>query len=143
MWGEVITARRSINLRVATRMDDVIAAEPNVATAPSPITITEKALAEVQKIKEQNSIPDSYGLRVGVRGGGCSGLSYTLTFDAEMREGDKEVLLEGVHLFIDSKSLFYLMGTELDYTDGLNGRGFVFNNPNAMKTCGCGSSFGV
>jgi len=129
-------------------MDDVIAAEPHVAessvaTAPSPITITEKALAEVQKIKEQNSIPDSYGLRVGVRGGGCSGLSYTLTFDAETREGDKEILLEGVRLFIDSKSLFYLMGTELDYTDGLNGRGFVFNNPNAAKTCGCGSSFGV
>jgi len=115
-----------------------------VAVKPTtPITITEKAVLEVKKIMEQNKIPEDYGLRVGVKGGGCSGLSYTLGFDSQKREGDKEIMLNTVKLFIDAKSMFYLMGTELDFTDGLNGRGFTFNNPNAAKTCGCGSSFGV
>ena len=107
------------------------------------IQLTEKAMTEIRKIMSQNNIPDTYGLRVGVKGGGCSGLSYSLGFDKEAREGDKTISKDGVQLFIDPKSLFYLSGTELDYTDGLNGRGFVFNNPNASKTCGCGSSFGV
>src|SRR6476659_5605258 len=107
------------------------------------ITLTEKAVSEVTKIMEQNKIPATYGLRVGVKGGGCSGLSYSLGFDAEAREGDKIIRKDGVQIFIDTKSLFYLSGTQLDFTDGLNGRGFVFNNPNATKTCGCGSSFGA
>lgn len=107
------------------------------------IALTEKAKSEIKKIMEQNKIPETYGLRVGVKGGGCSGLSYSLGFDAEAREGDKILVKEGVRIFIDAKSLFYLSGTHLDFTDGLNGRGFVFNNPNASKTCGCGSSFGV
>ncbi len=107
------------------------------------IVMTEKARAEVTKIMAANNIPSTYGLRVGVKGGGCSGLSYSLGFDKEAREGDKTLVIDGVQLFIDPKSLFYLSGTQLDYTDGLNGRGFVFNNPNASKTCGCGSSFGV
>ncbi len=107
------------------------------------ISMTEKARAEVVKIMQGNNIPETYGLRVGVKGGGCSGLSYSLGFDKEAREGDKILTIDGVQLFIDPKSLFYLSGTQLDYTDGLNGRGFVFNNPNASKTCGCGSSFGV
>ncbi len=125
-------------------MQDIELNEPATTTAPTaPIVLTEKAVAEVRKIMEANSIPESYGLRVGVKGGGCSGLSYTLGFDAEKREGDKVIEQEGIRLFIDSKSLFYLMGTNLDFTDGLNGRGFVFNNPQATKTCGCGSSFGV
>lgn len=125
-------------------MQDIELNEPETTTAPvAPIVLTEKAVAEVRKIMEANSIPESYGLRVGVKGGGCSGLSYTLGFDAEKREGDKVIEQEGIRLFIDSKSLFYLMGTDLDFTDGLNGRGFVFNNPQATKTCGCGSSFGV
>lgn len=109
----------------------------------SEIVISEKALGEIKKIMGQNNIPDTYGLRVGIKGGGCSGLSYSLGFDKESRDGDKIINKEGVQLFIDAKSLFYLSGTQLDYTDGLNGRGFVFNNPNAAKTCGCGSSFGV
>jgi iron-sulfur cluster assembly protein len=112
-------------------------------TAQQPIVLTEKAVAEVKKTMEKNSIPEGYGLRVGVKGGGCSGLSYTLGFDADKREGDKVLEQDGIRMFIDSKSLFYLMGTQLDFTDGLNGRGFVFNNPQAAKTCGCGSSFGV
>lgn len=107
------------------------------------ITITDKAASEIQTIMQDNSIPETYGLRVGVKGGGCSGLTYSLGFDAETRETDLVLDIKGVRLVIDAKSAFYLTGTELDYSDGLNGRGFVFNNPNAVKTCGCGSSFGV
>ncbi|MGA1434643.1 MAG: HesB/IscA family protein [Candidatus Kapaibacteriota bacterium] len=107
------------------------------------IRITQKALNEVKKIKTQNSIPDVYCLRVGVKGCGCSGMSYTLGFDASEKEFDRVYETQGVRVFIDPKSLFYLMGVTLDYSDGLNGRGFTFNNPNATKTCGCGSSFGV
>lgn len=107
------------------------------------IKVTQKAIGEIKKIKEQNNIPATYGLRVGVKGGGCSGLSYTLGFDAEARDNDKILPMGDINIFVDKKSLFYLMGVELDFTDGLNGRGFTFNNPNASKTCGCGSSFGV
>lgn len=107
------------------------------------ISLTDKASSEVKKIMEANKIPETYGLRVGVKGGGCSGLSYSLGFDAEQRESDKIIMKDGIRIFVDPKSLFYLSGTQLDFTDGLNGRGFVFNNPNATKTCGCGSSFGA
>lgn len=107
------------------------------------IRITDKAVTEIKKIMNENSIPEEVGLRVGVKGGGCSGLTYTINFDAEIREGDTVINESGIKLIVDGKSLFYLMGTQLDFTDGLNGRGFVFNNPNAVKTCGCGESFGV
>ena len=105
------------------------------------IRITEKAASQVKSIMKENKVPENYALRVGVKGGGCSGLTYTLGFDGESREGDTIIEENGVRLFVDGKSLFYLMGTELDFTDGLNGRGFIFNNPNAAKTCGCGESF--
>jgi iron-sulfur cluster assembly protein len=107
------------------------------------IRITEKAVKEVRKIMEENRIPENYGLRVGVKGGGCSGLTYTLNFDENSKEGDTIIEQNDVRLYVDGKSLFYLSGTELDFTDGLQGRGFIFNNPNAAKTCGCGESFGV
>jgi len=105
------------------------------------ITVTDKASNEIVRIMKENKIADSFGLRVGVKGGGCSGLSYSLGFDSEPRDGDSVIESKGVKLFVDGKSLFYLSGTELDFSDGLNGRGFVFNNPNAAKTCGCGNSF--
>ena len=118
-----------------------------IATNTSPvnqeIVITQKAATEIKRIKAENNIPENHGLRVGVKGGGCSGLSYVLGFDAEPREGDKILDLQGIRAFIDPKSLFYLEGTQLDFSDGLNGRGFLFTNPKATRTCGCGSSFGV
>ncbi len=107
------------------------------------IDITEKAIKQIKRIKEENNIPAEYGLRIGVKGGGCSGLTYQLGFDAEPKEMDTVIEKEGLKLFVDGKSLFYLSGTILDFSDGLNGKGFVFNNPNATKTCGCGESFGV
>ena len=107
------------------------------------MTVSDKAAAEVASIRKENNIPDSYYLRVGVKGGGCSGLSYSLGFDGETNDTDEILTINGVQILVDAKSLFYLDGTELDYSDGLNGRGFVFNNPNALRTFGCGSIFVV
>ena len=107
------------------------------------IIITPRAVGEIGSIKVKNNVPESYGLRLGVKGGGCSGFSYVLEFDAEPRPDDKILILEGVKVFVDPKSLAFLAGTELDYQDGLAGKGFVFSNPNASRTCGCGSSFAV
>lgn len=105
------------------------------------IDLTPKAAAQIMKLRKDNEMPGSHGLRIGVKGGGCSGLSYVLGFDAEPKPNDKVFTKQGVTVFIDPKSLFYLSGTVLDFSDGLDGRGFVFNNPQAKKTCGCGSSF--
>jgi iron-sulfur cluster assembly protein len=107
------------------------------------IKVTEKAVKEIKRIMTENNLPENFALRVGIKGGGCSGLSYNLAFDSNSRPGDKIIESGGIKIFVDGKSFFYLSGTELDFSDGLNGRGFIFNNPNASKTCGCGSSFGV
>lgn len=107
------------------------------------VIITPRAIEEIKKIKSVNGIPETHALRLGVKGGGCSGLSYVLAFDDGARDGDAEFQIGDVSVKIDPKSLFYLSGTTLDFSDGLNGKGFVFNNPNASKTCGCGNSFGV
>lgn len=113
------------------------------STQISDILVTEKAAKEIKKIMGENEIPANYGLRLGVKGGGCSGLTYTMAFDEAPKEGDTVIEQNDVKLYVDGKSLFYLTGTELDYSGGLNGKGFLFNNPNAAKTCGCGNSFGV
>ena len=107
------------------------------------ITLTEKAAAQVMKVRAENNIPAEHGLRLGVKGGGCSGLTYVLGFDEKPGERDRVFTVHGVTVYVDPKSLFFLSGTVLDFSDGLNGKGFVFNNPQATKTCGCGSSFGV
>ena len=107
------------------------------------IKITEESAKQIQKIRKNDSIPDDKFLRVSVVGGGCSGFSYKLSFDSEKREDDIIVAEHDVQLYVDAKSALYLSGTTLDYSGGLNGKGFEFTNPNAVRTCGCGSSFAI
>ena len=106
------------------------------------INVTEKAIAKIRDMMRKQQM-ESGGLRVGVIGGGCSGMSYKLDFETQIRPQDQVLAREGVKVFVDSKSLQFLEGTTLDFSDGLNGRGFVFINPKATRTCGCGSSFSV
>lgn len=107
------------------------------------ITVSENAKNHaINLMREENRPADSF-IRVGVEGGGCSGLSYKLEFDNQMKDGDQVFEDKGVKIVVDRKSFLYLVGTELEYTGGLNGKGFVFNNPNASRTCGCGESFSV
>ncbi len=107
------------------------------------ITVSENAKEYIDKLmKDQNDAPGAF-VRVGVKGGGCSGLEYQLTFDTEMKQGDEVYEDKGVKVVVDFKSLLYLYGTELDYSGGLNGKGLTFKNPNATKTCSCGESFSV
>ncbi len=107
------------------------------------ITVSEEAKQHaLELIKADNKPADTF-IRVGVEGGGCSGLSYKLEFDNVMKEGDQIFEDKGIKIAVDRKSFLYLVGTELQYTGGLNGKGFVFNNPNASRTCGCGESFSV
>ena len=116
----------------------------NTATETgSNINITDKAAKQIKQIMQENNIPENYALRVSVKGGGCSGFTYNLGFDGEEKDGDTSFKENGINIVVDGKSLFYLMGMELDFSDGLNGKGFIFNNPNATKTCGCGKSFRV
>jgi iron-sulfur cluster assembly accessory protein len=105
-----------------------------------PVSITEKAAVQVKSIRERENRPKAH-LRVSVIGGGCSGLSYKLSFEDEMKDKDQLVEMHGVTLIIDPKSILFLKGIVVDFTDGLDGQGFVFNNPNAKQSCGCGTSF--
>jgi iron-sulfur cluster assembly protein len=107
------------------------------------ITITERAKDKVLELLQKENKGNDYFVRVAVEGGGCSGLTYKLAFDNQIKETDKVFEDKGIRIVVDKKSFLYLVGTELDYTDGLNGKGFVFNNPNATRTCGCGESFAV
>jgi iron-sulfur cluster assembly protein len=107
------------------------------------ITVTEKAKKRIHDLRQESNYPSDYFLRVGVESGGCSGLSYKLDFDNQVKEGDEVMDFEGVRVVTDKRSVLYLFGTELDFTDGLNGKGFTFNNPNASRTCSCGESFAV
>ena len=106
------------------------------------ITITEKAAQEVKRIMEEQKFDEGTVLRVGVSGGGCSGFSYALGFDKAFDEkADASYEFHGIQVVVDRKSALYLDGTTVDFYEGLEKRGFTFDNPNAVKTCGCGSSF--
>lgn len=107
------------------------------------ITVSPKAQERVYALRDEANIPADYFLRVSVAGGGCSGLSYKLDFDNEIKDGDQAFEDNNVKVVVDVKSFLYLIGTELDFSDGLNGKGFNFINPNATRTCGCGESFAV
>lgn len=108
--------------------------------ATGPVTLTTGAVAELKKLIDQQELGAEFGLRLGVEGGGCSGMSYILGFD-QKKEGDSEYEIEGIRIFMNKAHGMYLAGMEVDFKNGLDARGFTFNNPNATSTCGCGSSF--
>ncbi|MBM2813774.1 MAG: iron-sulfur cluster assembly accessory protein [Ignavibacteria bacterium] len=101
------------------------------------IRITHKAIEVIKKVRVENNVPDEYYLRIGTRGGGCSGMNYTLGFDSQVNENDKSFKLTDMEMVIDAKSIFYLMGITLDYTESPDGSGFVFISENELPTCGC------
>lgn len=107
------------------------------------VTVTEIAKNKIIELRAKDGLEGDLGVRVAVEGGGCSGLMYDLQFDGEQRPTDHVFEDKGIKVFVDKKSLLYLIGTELDFSDGLNGKGFQFKNPNATRTCGCGESFSV
>jgi iron-sulfur cluster assembly protein len=107
------------------------------------ISVTEKAKERIVQLRDEEKRPMDHNIRVSVKGGGCSGLMYDLGFDDKVNPADQVFEDKGVKILVDKKSLLYLLGTTLDFTDGLNGKGFQFINPNASRTCGCGESFAV
>lgn len=106
------------------------------------IKVSDNAKSQAIKLMAEDKKDGSF-IRVGVKGGGCSGLMYELNFDNELTDNDKELEDNGVKVVVDKKSVLYLVGTELDFEGGLNGKGFIFKNPNANRTCGCGESFAI
>ena len=107
------------------------------------MTITETAKNKILTLKSEGNMDETHFVRVSVKGGGCSGLSYDLDFDNKINPSDQVFEDKGEKIVMDMKSFLYLAGTELDFSDGLNGKGFIFNNPNATRECGCGESFSV
>ena len=107
------------------------------------VAISETAAQKIKYFAQKDGILDDVGIRVAVKGGGCSGLTYDLTITSDELDSDKIVEQHGIKVMVDKKSYIYLVGTQLEFSDGLNGKGFVFINPNANKTCGCGTSFSV
>ena len=107
------------------------------------VKVTDTAKEKIQEIKKQEGHPEGSNIRVSVMGGGCSGLMYDLSFYVKADVKDQIYEDNGVKILVDKKSLLYLIGTTLDFSDGLNGKGFQFINPNASRTCGCGESFAV
>ena len=107
------------------------------------ITVSASAKDYITNLMAQEGSVTNSFVRVGVKGGGCSGLEYKLSFDSEIKAGDEVYEDKGVKIVVDMKSLLYLYGTELDYSGGLNGKGLTFKNPNATRTCSCGESFSV
>lgn len=107
------------------------------------INVTKKAKEEIVTLLSQEGKSLDNNIRVSVKGGGCSGLMYDLSFDPQIQDADEVFEDNGIKILVDKKSLLYLLGTTLDFSDGLNGKGFQFVNPNASRTCGCGESFSV
>jgi iron-sulfur cluster assembly protein len=107
------------------------------------VEITEKAAEKIKYFADKDGLTNNIGLRVAVKGGGCSGLTYDLDITDQELESDKIVEQYGVKVMVDKRSYIFLVGTVLDFSDGLNGKGFTFENPNAKKACGCGTSFSV
>lgn len=107
------------------------------------IKITEQAKDKIIELRSKEGLTHGYNIRVAVKGGGCSGLMYDLEFDAEVKADDHVYEDKEIKILVDKRSLLYLLGTTLDFSDGLNGKGFQFVNPNAARTCGCGESFAV
>jgi iron-sulfur cluster assembly protein len=107
------------------------------------ISVTDKAKERITNLRIEENHPENSNIRVSVKGGGCSGLMYDLNFDSTINPADQIFEDKGVKILVDKKSLLYLLGTTLDFSDGLNGKGFQFINPNATRTCGCGESFAV
>ena len=122
---------------------DTQATAPVPAAPEGPITLTPKAVQMIKITREQEGIEETFGLRVAVRGGGCSGFEYALDFEKEPRDNDHVLDYDGLKVYVDGLSARYLDGTEIDYVLGMQGAGFKFNNPKATGTCGCGSSFAV
>ncbi|MCF8284873.1 MAG: iron-sulfur cluster assembly accessory protein [Sphingobacteriales bacterium] len=106
----------------------------------TPVTLTENAIKAVKQLLSEKELEADFGLRIGVNGGGCSGMTYVLGFDKK-QDNDQEFYIDEVKIYVNKSHGLYLLGTEVDYQDGLNSRGFTFSNPNATSTCGCGSSF--
>ncbi len=114
----------------------------SIAVEAAPVSFTEGAVKELLKLKDQQELGEDFGLRVGVEGGGCSGMTYILGFD-QKKDGDQEYDINDIRVFMHKAHGMYLLGMQIDFQDGLNARGFTFNNPNAASTCGCGTSFSV
>ena len=106
------------------------------------IKVSESAKSQAQRLMQEQNLSNAF-IRVGVKGGGCSGLTYIMDFDTELKDEDKAFEDNGIKIVVDKKSFLYLVGTELNYSGGLNGKGFEFINPNANRTCGCGESFSI
>ncbi len=117
--------------------------QPTPPAEEAPLTVTSKAVTMIKLTREQEGLAEDAGLRVAVRGGGCSGFEYALDFEEEARPTDFVLEFDGLQVYVDPVSARYLAGTEIDYVLGTTGAGFKFNNPKAVGTCGCGSSFAV
>ena len=127
---------------MAVTLESPVISPANAAPNAKSIQVTERALKKVRNAMAKEAVsPDEGGLRLGVQGGGCSGLSYNIRFDSKPRERDRVYDFEGVRVFVDPKSFIYLHGMILDYEETLMKQGFNFVNPNSSKSCGCGSSF--
>lgn len=111
-----------------------------VKTTIDPVSITAGAIKQLNRIREDQNVPDDHALRVGVKGGGCSGFSYILGFDLQ-KDNDEVYEIGGLKVMMQKSHAIYLLGMEIDWVEGLNNRGFTFNNPNAKESCGCGTSF--